>query len=859
MAPFDFDKLNRPSAGPKPVSPIEIFRSVPALAQTPNDLWQGQSQALEAWHAARDKNDVLVSLHTGAGKSIVGLLAAQSLINGGAERVLYLCATNDLVIQTAREIDSKLGFSYATRMGGEFSNNAYSTGQGFCLTNYQALFNSRSVFKNDLKPDAIIFDDAHVAEKVIRDCFTLKIDREELPQAYAKIVDLLRPHFVALHRTEYFNGIISGEGAHYVASAPPSAVVAIDRDKSLIGILREAERIQTDVGFALGHLADHLDKCCILISKNAVEICPPFLPSKRIPFLSDPDIHRTYLSATLTSEVDFCRAFGKRATVRIEPESDAGVGERLIVLADTDTLTEGKEKGVTAEAVARILSADHKLLISTPAYAAALKYKRLAVPPKNKDFSKELDEFRKGTKPQAFILVGRVDGIDLPHATCRVSLADGLPTGFSLLESYLYDFLEMRNSFAAKLANRITQMFGRTNRGRNDYSVIFIVGRQFVNWLSTPRNIALLPELLRKQLLLGKSLVKQFGVKDIRSFPQLVKQVIDRDPGWLKYYKESIGGLEVGEDQRRQASENDAILTKAALAESEFAAQMWDGNPVRGREALGQIVDQVVVADRRLAGWYNIQIGHTLELENDAEAAAKQYSQAKARTTYVLPLPNPATSQSAAQDQEPKNLFQKRLLEIFQNDIRIQNDHIDRYKRLIAPLFDPDRSAGEHEEALRSFGELLGFESTRPEQENDNESTLDVLWHSPSARKTIPFELKTKKTANGVFNLDDVGRGFNHLEWLSRTHRDSPPLGLIFVSPSTKCIKEAAPSPAMSVSDVEPFKRLFDETMQMLLALQRMKPLDRYAEIGAIPQRAEWQPEAIFNRLRGRPLTELKG
>src|SRR3954470_5302756 len=35
---------------------------------------------------------------------------------------------------------------------------------------------------------------------------------------------------------------------------------------------------------------------------------------------------------------------------------------------------------------------------------------------------------------------------------------------------------------------------------------------------------------------------------------------------------------EIGEDQKKQAGENDALLTEAALAEAEFAAQMWDGN-----------------------------------------------------------------------------------------------------------------------------------------------------------------------------------------------------------------------------------------------------------------------------------------
>jgi superfamily II DNA or RNA helicase len=120
---FDFNRLSRPSARDKPINPVDIFRSIPALAESPNDLWQGQSKALEAWHAQRDKNDVLISLHTGAGKSIVGLLVAQSIINEGTSGVIYLCATNDLVIQTAREIDTKLGFPYTTRMAGEFSNN----------------------------------------------------------------------------------------------------------------------------------------------------------------------------------------------------------------------------------------------------------------------------------------------------------------------------------------------------------------------------------------------------------------------------------------------------------------------------------------------------------------------------------------------------------------------------------------------------------------------------------------------------------------------------------------------------------------------------------------------------------------
>ena len=91
MATFDFNSLNRPASAKRPINPIEIFRSAPALAETPNDLWQGQSKALEIWHAGRHLRDTLISLHTGAGKSIVGLLnSAESNQRGCIEGIVCL-------------------------------------------------------------------------------------------------------------------------------------------------------------------------------------------------------------------------------------------------------------------------------------------------------------------------------------------------------------------------------------------------------------------------------------------------------------------------------------------------------------------------------------------------------------------------------------------------------------------------------------------------------------------------------------------------------------------------------------------------------------------------------------------------
>lgn len=77
----DFSKLTRPKASSSPINPIEIFKKTPNLGQAPNDLWKGQAEALQQWHDARKKDDNLIIFNTGAGKSIVGVLIAQSLVN----------------------------------------------------------------------------------------------------------------------------------------------------------------------------------------------------------------------------------------------------------------------------------------------------------------------------------------------------------------------------------------------------------------------------------------------------------------------------------------------------------------------------------------------------------------------------------------------------------------------------------------------------------------------------------------------------------------------------------------------------------------------------------------------------------
>jgi len=101
---FKFRGLSTRSNGTdaaRPLDPEAIFRRAPKGASSFPDLWRGQADALRQWHTGlRDEADVLISLNTGAGKTVVGCLIAQSLVNEGLNHVVYACGTIDLVRQT---------------------------------------------------------------------------------------------------------------------------------------------------------------------------------------------------------------------------------------------------------------------------------------------------------------------------------------------------------------------------------------------------------------------------------------------------------------------------------------------------------------------------------------------------------------------------------------------------------------------------------------------------------------------------------------------------------------------------------------------------------------------------------------
>lgn len=832
---MDFSKLGRSKKAQVLTDPIRIFETLPSLSGTFNDLWRGQDKALNEWHGARDRQDVLVSLNTGAGKTIVGLLIAQSLVNEGLQNVLYVCSTIDLVRQTSVEA-SRIGVDHSIRVRGEFSNDLFEAGKAFCITTYAALFNGHSALRKRFFPQAIIFDDAHVAGSLLRDAFTLRIDAHSENDLFGEIADLFQPHFKELGIAGQFRDALDPSRQSSVFVAPHGLY---ERSERLLEILlRNGIKDHKELTYPFAWLEDRIDACAAVFTRAAFELAPPFLPSLALDIFQQ-KVRRVYLSATLQSQTDFIRAFGRRPDVTITPSNDAGNGERLIVSGR-------KVKGGLGSSFAKKLIKTQKVVIAVPDYGRAKAWLDVAEPPQPETFSTELEAFRNADVG-AFALVSRVDGIDLPHDACRIMIMDGLPAGTSLLERYQWEYLRMNNVHAARIANRLAQLFGRINRGRNDYGAFLVEGEDLDKWLDNDRNLALLPPLLQQQVLVGREVQDEFGISTEKQVFELIDRVLGRDDGWLDYYQREVKLAQLDQDQLARHNTAEPFMVRAAVSEAKYAAAMWHGDPGSARRELEKTADTTAQYDTPLGGWHALWLGATYEREGDKAAARVAYGHAMRRLGNGITLPRSVASGGNEKKTPEMNSFGRSLhgLLYHSHGNKFESE-LKKLSQTLALIDDGDPNQAEA--GVRALGELLGFTATRPD--NDEGTGPDVLWRDDATPRQLGFELKTDKEMPATYFKKDVSQGHDHLEWMVQNYPDHQVLGLAFIGPPGKTHIKANPSANMSLCLPSSVAALRDELLALIEDLRKHTPIERLIAIGKESEGARWDIESIFERLR---------
>lgn len=768
-----------------PVDPYEIFRknSGRMSESSVNDLWAGQVDALREWHVNRNLKDVCLVLNTGAGKTLIGALVSQSLVNETRGKVLYACGSIQLVEQTREKFES-YGLKPTTYYNRKFSNENYDQCQAVCITTYQAIFNGRSKFFNE-DIEAIIFDDAHTAEGMIKNHFSLDIRRQQFSELYDSLCSIFQPYYHKVGKAGTFAEIRSGQNAK-VELIHPSEVAS---NKSTICSLLEKGGVSenTDTLFSWTYLKDHIDICSIYISSGIIQITPPFIPVSRLSYFNS-EIRRVYLTATMLGEDAFIRTFSKLPDKVIAPDTPAGQCERLILFP-------AKSSNVADDLMAaKELVKAEKTLIITPNNAAASRWEDCAELPSRNEFPESMQAFKDSNSDDKIVVAARYDGIDLPGDTCRVLVLDGLPMGSSLIDKYLWESLKLAKSLRSIIACRIVQSLGRISRGLSDYGVVLVVERDYVKWLSQPKNQAALPEFIQKQFMLGADISSDAeGYQDLK---KVMMQCLERDDEWLDVYETYMEDCEV-EPEELDSDE----LVRFAKSEVKFSEYLWERNYAEAAKCLTEILNYAFAISDSLGAWYAFWLGYCYELAGDEQNSNILYRRA---TGVSKNLPKIFGAVESI-DSLPTN----QMVEIV-NQFEVaggSNLNIPKNMALNLQGLSDGASSNATEESLRALGQYLGLDSSRPDKEVG--VGPDVLWVSDNIAFCI--EAKSGKKIKGSYTKRNVGQLMNHIQWVQDEHPEVEKIIPVFVGPEVSVSDSASPTEDMCVAGLAKFKVLGEE------------------------------------------------
>ena len=126
-------------------------------------LRQEQGEVLEAWFKRKDDRDLVIKQNTGGGKTVAGLLIAQSTLNEQIGKAVYLAPDTYLAARVREEAD-RLSFASTD----DPQDPDFRAQQAILVTTFQKLINGKSVFGvvgdhrgDPLDLGVVIVDDAH--------------------------------------------------------------------------------------------------------------------------------------------------------------------------------------------------------------------------------------------------------------------------------------------------------------------------------------------------------------------------------------------------------------------------------------------------------------------------------------------------------------------------------------------------------------------------------------------------------------------------------------------------------------------------------------------------------------------------
>jgi hypothetical protein len=808
MSFFDGLSLD-PTPKPRPTDPSDVFKRLNLRRSGIENLWDTQGEALREWNDDRAARDVVVEMSTGGGKTLVGLIVAQSLGHELDRGVVYLCPTRQLVSQVAARAGA-VGVPVATYYGGDGWKDrpVFTAADGPCVTTYAALFNGRSTFrKDDVDVGALVLDDAHVAEQAIRGQFTLSLP---VGGAAAKaIVGLFGQAIGDGHNTVEVQRVLDGHSRSVLYV--PSYAVYQRGPEIREALLKDGVEKNPQTLFAWEHLKDRVELCSIMIGRGRVEIAPPILPLWDVGPFRDAQ-RRVYLTATAPTAPEFDRTFGVGEPVQIAPGGRSGDAQRFFVFPPGDD-------DAAQRAEAKTLIEDRKALVIVPTKSAAEEWG--AENYDGGEAAESIAEFADATEPRTLVLAARYDGIDLPGDACQILVLDGVPRGDTLLDLFREEGLRSESVRGPRTAVRVTQSLGRIFRSNNDHGAVVVVGDALRSWLQAPRNLKLLPPRIQRQVAFGQAVAKS---ADPARLDEAIRSVVEGDDAFDAQYQ---GFMERAE--ALETPDPPPWLSKAYRREHAGYRLLWNGHAEDAASKFVQAYDLARTDDVGLGAWFLHLSGLALLAAGNEGGARDRFLRA---AHDRAPLGRFGSGGVLGEGTEPTD--QARAVEaILAGSTKAMNTALERVE---GGLLYGEQHTAAAEEAVYQLGRLLGLSPSRPDTKSEDDTGPDVIWKAPpdACGEAVPtaaaFELKTGKESNSVYKKnEDVGQFHDHVQYLADYYPDDT-FFLRIVGRLLSVAAEANPPEGLSVTPLEPLHDLAERVASLYRQLGPERIAGGYGE-----------------------------
>jgi replicative superfamily II helicase len=770
----DFRKHIGKKATEKLTDPIKLYESLDR-ASDKGPLRPVQERILSEWYSKRrNDRDVILKLHTGQGKTLLGLLMLQSRLNEGAGPALYLCPNHFLVNQTVEQA-GQFGVRCVTTE--DELPDEFTEGRAILVVVVHKLFNGRTKFGlggKSLSIGSVLLDDAHACIDVIKDQFviTLRHNKPNESTAYNEI------------RSLFENELRSqGDGSYadicrndYAAYLPVPYWDWWDKTSEVAGIL--SQQATTDaVKFAWPVLKDSLRHTLCLVSGTQIVIAPHLSPLEQFGSYTKAS-HRIFMSATVTDDSFLVKGLGldpKTVQTPLVDPDETWSGEKMVlipslidprlsrseIVADFAKENSKRQFGCVALIPSRQRCADWEK------YGARVVDKT--------SINNAVEDLRKRIYSKTVVIANYYDGIDLPDNSCRILIIDSKPFADELLERYLEDRRQGSKLIAARIARIVEQGMGRAVRGEKDYCAIILVGPDLVRALQAPGQRDFFSDQTRTQIQLGKDIAQlakeeiDGGKTPMDAFKGLIRQCLSRDSAWKDWYVEQMNAM------KPSGSGTNSELLKIFQIEVKAEREFQSGNSDRAEQALQGLLDSSAFSDAD-RGWYLQEIARyrypgSKTKSNELQCTAHKTNRSLLRPKEGMLVSRVQTLTSEKRIERIKEWLKSHdVFEAVATDIDEILTHLSF--GVIADRF---------EQALQNLATALGFNSDRPDK--DWKEGPDNLWGLRD-NEYLLFECKSEVAVDRAeINKRETEQMNRSSAWFKRYYPDSTVTRLLIIPP----------------------------------------------------------------------------